>query len=204
MYWTPVDKYNFQFSFQPRRTNYFIDIAALEDFGRCRLHATASMGIRTDVHKIIKPSSTQVPRCFWLMTTSSKESIVSFPRVYRPDINAAITGAVPGAVYDEQGGGWKYPTDTQIPDVWFAVGEQMFVIHPADFGFGHDGDGYTFGGIQSRGDSSYDIFGDVFLKNVYAVCELSLHPMRLKTYRLLCSPSRTADGRTGAKRRLVL
>ncbi|KAF7789447.1 hypothetical protein EIP86_000392 [Pleurotus ostreatoroseus] len=80
-----------------------------------------------------------------------------------------IYSAVPGAVYDEQGGGWKYPTDTQIPEVWFAVGEQMFVIHPADFGFGHDGDGYTFGGIQSRGDSSYDIFGDVFLKNVYAV-----------------------------------
>ena len=84
--------------------------------------------------------------------------------------DAMITDAVPGAVYDEQGGGWKYPTDAQIPDIWFAVGEQMFVIHPADFGFGHDGDGYIFGGIQSRGDSNYDIFGDVFLKNVYAVC----------------------------------
>ncbi|KAJ3519377.1 hypothetical protein NM688_g9308 [Phlebia brevispora] len=85
------------------------------------------------------------------------------------DVIENIYNNIPGAVYDEQEGGWKYPTDTQLPDVWFAVGEKMYLIHPADFGFGHDGNGYTIGGIQSRGDSPYDIFGDVFLKNVYAV-----------------------------------
>lgn len=28
---------------------------------------------------------------------------------------------------------------------------------------------WVFGGIQDRGDSAFDILGDVFLKNVYAV-----------------------------------
>jgi hypothetical protein len=29
---------------------------------------------------------------------------------------------------------------------------------------------WIFGGFQDRGDMTFDIFGDVFLKNVYAVC----------------------------------
>ena len=28
---------------------------------------------------------------------------------------------------------------------------------------------YKFGGFQDRGDMTFDILGDVFLKNVYAV-----------------------------------
>lgn len=44
-------------------------------------------------------------------------------------------------------------------------------IHPRDFSFSDAGNGYTMGGIQSRGDSEFDIFGDVWLKSVYVVCE---------------------------------
>ena len=44
-------------------------------------------------------------------------------------------------------------------------------MNPKDFAFGDAGDGFTFGGVQSRGDLDFDIFGDVFLKSVYVVCE---------------------------------
>ena len=44
-------------------------------------------------------------------------------------------------------------------------------MNPKDIAFSDAGDGYTFGGIQSRGNLDFDIFGDVFLKSVYVVCE---------------------------------
>lgn len=47
----------------------------------------------------------------------------------------------------------------------------MNQVNAKDFGFGDAGNGFTFGGIQSRGTLDFDIFGDVFLKSVYAVCE---------------------------------
>jgi hypothetical protein len=55
--------------------------------------------------------------------------------------------------------------------VSFAVGDYLFIVHEENFGFGPADDGYIMGGIQSRGDQDFDIFGDVFLKNVYVVCE---------------------------------
>ena len=50
-------------------------------------------------------------------------------------------------------------------------------VNGADIAFGDAGDGYTFGGIQSRGNLDFDIFGDVFLKSVYVVCECSAYFM---------------------------
>ncbi len=47
-------------------------------------------------------------------------------------------------------------------------------MNAKDFAFGDAGEGFTFGGIQSRGDLDFDIFGDVFLKSVYVVCK-SIH-----------------------------
>lgn len=58
-----------------------------------------------------------------------------------------------------------------MPDVSFAVGDTLYTLNAADFGYGPADEGFTLGGIQSRGDQDFDIFGDVFLKSVYAVCE---------------------------------
>ncbi|KAL4245733.1 peptidase A1 family protein [Abortiporus biennis] len=85
------------------------------------------------------------------------------------DVVEAIYNAVEGATFDDEQGGWKYPSNAKVPAVEFAVGDQSFKINPADFGFGPADDGYIFGGIQSRGDLDFDIFGDVFLKGVYVV-----------------------------------
>lgn len=94
--------------------------------------------------------------------------------IYRPRAYLTLfdpSARIDGAVYDEQHGGWKYPPDAYIPDISFAIGDHYFVLNAVDFGFAPAGDGYTLGGIQSRGDSDYDIFGDVFLKSLYVVCE---------------------------------
>ena len=55
----------------------------------------------------------------------------------------------------------------------FAVGEKTYKVNAKDIAFGDAGDGFVFGGIQSRGNLDFDIFGDVFLKSVYVVCESS-------------------------------
>ena len=80
-------------------------------------------------------------------------------------------GAIEGATYDDEQGGYKFPTDATIPDVEFAVGDTLYKVNPKDIAFGDAGDGFVFGGIQSRGNLDFDIFGDVFLKSVYVVCE---------------------------------
>jgi len=85
------------------------------------------------------------------------------------DIVSAIYGAIQGATFDDQQGGWKYPSDAKIPTVQFAVGDVLYTVKPEDFAFGEADSGFTFGGIQSRGDLGFDILGDVFLKSVYVV-----------------------------------
>ncbi len=107
-----------------------------------------------------------------------KGKLRAFSKIIRSD-------SIDGAIYDDRHGGWKYPSDARIPNVAFAVGDKYYTIHPDDFGFGSAGHGYTLGGIQSRGDMNFDIFGDVFLKSVYVVCEFDLFP--LLTFPLFCS-----------------
>ena len=74
------------------------------------------------------------------------------------------TDAIEGATYDDEQGGYKFPTDATLPTITFAVGDTQYTLNPQDLAFGDAGDGYTFGGVQSRGNMDFDIFGDVFLK----------------------------------------
>lgn len=62
----------------------------------------------------------------------------------------------------------------------FAVGKTLYTLHPDDFGYASADNGFILGGIQSRGDLDFDIFGDVFLKCVYVVCtygNISFNPI---------------------------
>ena len=105
------------------------------------------------------------------------------------EVCQAIYNAVPGAFQDPKIGvstlscvkrtgltniikGWVFPIDTAIdqrPTVEFAVGDGYFAVQKEDLGFMNLGNGYAYGGIQSRGDLGFDILGDTFLKAVYAV-----------------------------------
>jgi hypothetical protein len=84
----------------------------------------------------------------------------------------AIYAAIPGAKYDSTNQGYIYPATTtaaQLPDVAFAVGSTLFHVGKEDLGFADAGNGFVYGGIQSRGTLTFDILGDTFLKGIYAV-----------------------------------
>lgn len=60
-------------------------------------------------------------------------------------------------------------TVDQLPDFSVAVGDKEFTIQKEDLIFTVASEGYWYGGVQSRGDNTFDILGDVFLKSVYAI-----------------------------------
>jgi hypothetical protein len=84
----------------------------------------------------------------------------------------AIYSAIPGARKDRYQQGWIFPTSipqSKLPVVQFAVGSRLFTINQEDLQYAETGNGYWYGGCQSRGDLDFDILGDTFLKNVYAI-----------------------------------
>ena len=88
----------------------------------------------------------------------------------------AIYKAIRGATYDSSSQGYIFPDNTpaaDLPVVTFAVGDTQFAVQKEDLGFAADKTGYVYGGIQSRGDMTFDIFGDTFLKSIYAVSRFS-------------------------------
>jgi len=101
----------------------------------------------------------------------------------------AIYSAIPGASYDSASQGYIFPTDTtadNLPTVAFAVGGTQFVVNKEDLAFAAAKEGYVYGGIQSRGDSTFDILGDTFLKSIYAVSDrvLTIYTTSWAGYRL--------------------
>jgi hypothetical protein len=68
-----------------------------------------------------------------------------------------------------------YPINTpasSLPVIAFAVGTnptKFFEVQKEDLGFAAVSETMQYGGIQSRGDSTFDILGDTWLKAVYAV-----------------------------------
>ncbi|SMR50494.1 unnamed protein product [Zymoseptoria tritici ST99CH_1E4] len=72
----------------------------------------------------------------------------------------------------ESAQGWVFPNSTDLsslPAVRLAIGDTLFTINPEELPFQDLGDGTFYGGIQSRGDQTFDIYGDVFLRSVCAI-----------------------------------
>ena len=88
------------------------------------------------------------------------------------DLCDAIYKAISGAKYDSSQQGYVFPSTvatSQLPSVSFAVGGKQFSVHKEDLAFADVGNGFVYGGVQSRGDLPFDILGDTWLKGVYAV-----------------------------------
>jgi hypothetical protein len=101
----------------------------------------------------------------------------------------AIYEAIPGARYDNNQGvrgnslhsfstktdklqGYLFPSNmspSQMPVVRFAIGNDMFTMHKQDLAFANAGNGMTYGGIQSRGNLNFSIYGCSVLKGMYAI-----------------------------------
>lgn len=88
-----------------------------------------------------------------------------------------IYDAIPGAEYSEDVGGYIVPCNSSYsPNIYFDFGGSYFGLPASVIPYEEIGDGYCYGGIQSRGDTPFDIFGDVFLQSVYAVFNQSSTP----------------------------
>ena len=84
----------------------------------------------------------------------------------------AIYNAIPGSSYDSNQQGYVFPAGTsadKLPVVSFDVGGKQFEVQKEDLGFADAGSGMVYGGIQSRGDMTFDILGDTWLKGIYAI-----------------------------------
>ncbi|KAL1902922.1 hypothetical protein Sste5346_000834 [Sporothrix stenoceras] len=91
------------------------------------------------------------------------------------DVCKALYASIPGASYDSSQQAYTFPdsvTVSQLPAFSVAIGDTQFVIQPEDLVYGDAQDGVYYGGIQSRGDLSFDILGDVFLKSIYAIWDI--------------------------------
>ena len=125
---------------------------------------------------------------FWMFPSTT--ATINGKSVTRPSNNAAIadTGttlclvddatakavydAIPGSTYDSTQQGYTFPSNVtadQLPDVAFPCGDKLIHVQKEYLAFADAGNGMVFGGIQSRGNNPFDILGDVWLKNAYAV-----------------------------------
>ncbi|TDZ53936.1 Aspergillopepsin-1 [Colletotrichum trifolii] len=88
------------------------------------------------------------------------------------EVCEALYAAIPGSKYDEKNQGYIFPTSVKVddlPDFTVAVGDKEFVIQKEDLAFAPAGEGFWYGGVQSRGSNDFDILGDAFLKSIYAI-----------------------------------
>jgi len=104
-----------------------------------------------------------------IMDTGTTLALVS------DEVCKAIYAAIPSATYDSTQQGYIFPANTSaddLPVVTFAIGDKQFTVQKEDLGFADAGNGMVYGGIQSRGDNSFDILGDTMLKNLYAIFDV--------------------------------
>ncbi|KAJ9414802.1 aspartic peptidase domain-containing protein [Fusarium oxysporum] len=87
------------------------------------------------------------------------------------EVCEALYDAIPGARYSPTQQGYVFPRSTNgedLPEFKVAIGDKQFVIQPQDLVFTPANKDNWYGGIQSRGNLPFDIFGEAFLKSVYA------------------------------------
>lgn len=88
------------------------------------------------------------------------------------DVVSQIYAQIPGAKYDSTQQGYIFPnnlTADQYPEIIFPCGDTPIRVMPEDLPFADAGNGMVYGGIQSRGNLTFDILGDTWLKGVYVV-----------------------------------
>jgi hypothetical protein len=94
----------------------------------------------------------------------------------------ALYKAIKGATYSSEYQGYIVPnsvTADDLPDFSVAVGDKEFVIQKEDLVFAPADANHWYGGVQSRGDMTFDILGDTFLKSIYAVGPIPTLVLRL-------------------------
>ncbi|TVY73648.1 Aspergillopepsin-1 [Fusarium oxysporum f. sp. cubense] len=86
------------------------------------------------------------------------------------EVCEALYDAIPGARYSPTQQGYVFPRSTNVedlPEFKVAIGNKQFIIQPQDLVFTPADKDNWYGGIQSRGNLPFDIFGDAFLKQIW-------------------------------------
>ncbi|KAF2864308.1 acid protease [Piedraia hortae CBS 480.64] len=91
---------------------------------------------------------------------------------------SAYYGQVSGARYDKSQGGYIFPCSSQLPPFNVQIGSQTISISGELINYAPHGNGMCFGGIQPS-KQTLNIFGDIFLKAVYAVFDMTQDRPRL-------------------------
>src|SRR5437016_4417951 len=78
-----------------------------------------------------------------------------------------------GGQYNIDLQGWVLPGNiTELPTIVLPVGTFEITLAPNDL-ISFKANDVIFGAVQSRGSNSVDVFGDVWLCNVYAIYDLA-------------------------------
>ena len=100
--------------------------------------------------------------------------------VYLPDdVLKSYYGGVQGAQYNSLQGGYTFPCNANPPDFGVSIGGKTFTIPGAYINYAPVDGSSCFGGLQSNSGIGFTIFGDVFLKAVYAIFDDSTGSPRL-------------------------
>lgn len=102
--------------------------------------------------------------------------------LYLPsNVVTAYYKQVSGASYNSAQGGYTYPCGATLPDFNVAIGGKTFVVPGTDLNYAPINSAGTtcFGGIQANTGIGFNIFGDIFLKSVYAVFDQTQSSPRL-------------------------
>lgn len=91
----------------------------------------------------------------------------------------AYYSQVSGASYNSQQAGYIFPCSTNLPDFNVAIGGHTFTVPGSYINYAPLSTTTCFGGIQSDSGIGFSIFGDIFLKSVFAVFDQTQSSPRL-------------------------
>jgi len=124
------------------------------------------------------------PNNFWMFPSTTAKigsTVIQRPKnkaiadtgTYLIEVDDALLKEIYGSVNGKQDstGFWMYPQNASFPSITLPVGGFDITLNPGDIDHGPAAKypGYNYGTIQSRGSFGADIFGDIWLNNVYAV-----------------------------------
>ncbi|KAK5117290.1 hypothetical protein LTR62_005907 [Meristemomyces frigidus] len=85
------------------------------------------------------------------------------------DVAQNYYAQVPSAKMDQQQGGYVYDCAAQLPTFGIAIGDYIATLTGQQVTFANLGDGTCFGGVQGNQGQGLQIYGDMLLKNFFAV-----------------------------------
>lgn len=88
---------------------------------------------------------------------------------------------IDGASYDSSQGGYTFPSSSDVPDFTVTIGGTAFTVPGSYIKYApvSSGGSTYFGGLQPNTGIGLTIFGDIFLKSVFAVFDASQSSPRL-------------------------